>query len=224
LLIIVNRDLFPSRQLENNSVMKLWNYLECFSEMLFTYKCIIFIVIKKKKKVQEGFFHVSEWVVLKAANRIWTSFVDRNLHQIFNVPLLKWFSLVLEEGDPRPLMRTEELQHSNYPSWKNVIRMTQLQTIPSCPVGVSWGKRPIPTLPQLPFSYLERTVNTPLSLLQGKQSQFPQPPLIKLVLQTLHQLCWLPLNTLQGLNVFLVIESYHRIIEWPGLKRITMIT
>ncbi|KAK4820222.1 hypothetical protein QYF61_021727 [Mycteria americana] len=44
-------------------------------------------------------------------------------------------------------------------------------------------------------------------LLQTKQSQFPQPLLIRLVLQTLHQLCCPSLDTLQHLNVSLVVRG-----------------
>ncbi|KAK4827826.1 hypothetical protein QYF61_021910 [Mycteria americana] len=44
-------------------------------------------------------------------------------------------------------------------------------------------------------------------LLQTKQSQFPQPPLIRLVLQTLHQLRCPSPDTLQHLNVLLVVRG-----------------
>ncbi|KAK4825477.1 LOW QUALITY PROTEIN: hypothetical protein QYF61_027632 [Mycteria americana] len=43
--------------------------------------------------------------------------------------------------------------------------------------------------------------------LQTKQPQFPQPLLIRLVLQTLHQLRCPSLDTLQHLNVSLVVRS-----------------
>ncbi|KAK4820044.1 hypothetical protein QYF61_017857 [Mycteria americana] len=45
----------------------------------------------------------------------------------------------------------------------------------------------------------------PVSESQTKQSQLPQPLLIRLVLQTLHQLCCPSLDTLQHLNVSLVV-------------------
>ena len=41
-------------------------------------------------------------------------------------------------------------------------------------------------------------------LLQTKQSQLSQLPLIRLVLQTAHQLCCPSLNMFQGVNVFLL--------------------
>ncbi|KAK4824589.1 hypothetical protein QYF61_016834 [Mycteria americana] len=43
--------------------------------------------------------------------------------------------------------------------------------------------------------------------LQAEQPQFPQLPLIRLVLQTLHQLCCPSLDTLQHLNVFLIVRG-----------------
>ncbi|KAK4831627.1 hypothetical protein QYF61_018567 [Mycteria americana] len=45
------------------------------------------------------------------------------------------------------------------------------------------------------------------ALLEAKQPQFPQPLLIRLVLQTLHQLRCPSLDTLQHLNVSLVVRS-----------------
>ena len=44
-------------------------------------------------------------------------------------------------------------------------------------------------------------------LLQTKQSQFPQPLLIRLVFLILHQLCRPSLDTFQSLNVFLVVKG-----------------
>ncbi|KAK4827170.1 LOW QUALITY PROTEIN: hypothetical protein QYF61_015132 [Mycteria americana] len=44
-------------------------------------------------------------------------------------------------------------------------------------------------------------------LLQTKQPQFPQPLLIRLLLQTLHQLCCPSLDPLQHLNVLLVVRG-----------------
>ena len=44
-------------------------------------------------------------------------------------------------------------------------------------------------------------------LLQTKQSQLSQLPLIRLVLQTAHQLCCPSLNMFQGVNVFLAVRS-----------------
>ena len=46
-------------------------------------------------------------------------------------------------------------------------------------------------------------VTPELPLLQTEQSELSQPFLIRLVLQTSHQLCCPSLNMLQGLDVFL---------------------
>jgi len=50
-------------------------------------------------------------------------------------------------------------------------------------------------------------MRSPLNLLQNKQHQFLQLLLIRLVLQTSHQLHCSSLNTLQGLKVFLVVRG-----------------
>ncbi|KAK4815461.1 hypothetical protein QYF61_002920 [Mycteria americana] len=63
--------------------------------------------------------------------------------------------------------------------------------------------------------YRKRKNNNPRS--DAKQSQFPQLLLIRLVLQTLHQLCC-SLDTLQHLNVFLVVRGpkLNTVFEvWP---------
>jgi len=87
--------------------------------------------------------------------------------------------------------------------------LTQLGAIASCPIA----------------SYLEEEINTCLTttsfqavvesnkvppqprLLQTEQPQFPQPLLIRLVLQTPHQPRCPSLDTLQNLNVLLVVRG-----------------
>jgi len=49
------------------------------------------------------------------------------------------------------------------------------------------------------------TLEPPLT--HTKQSQLTQPLLIRLVLQTLHQLCCPSLDTLQGLDIFIVVRG-----------------
>ena len=44
-------------------------------------------------------------------------------------------------------------------------------------------------------------------LLQTKQSQLPQPLLLRFVLQTPHQFCCYSLGMFQGLNIFLEIRE-----------------
>ncbi|KAK4818132.1 hypothetical protein QYF61_006731 [Mycteria americana] len=52
------------------------------------------------------------------------------------------------------------------------------------------------------------------STLKAKQPQFPQPLLIRLLLQTLHQLRCPSLDTLQHLNVSLVFPIYSTASAW----------
>ncbi|KAK4824542.1 LOW QUALITY PROTEIN: hypothetical protein QYF61_016146, partial [Mycteria americana] len=73
---------------------------------------------------------------------------------------------------------------------------------------VTWEKRPTPTsLPNLLSVVESDKVSPEPPLLQAKQPQFPQPLLIRLLLQTLHQLRCPSLDTLQHLNVSLVVRG-----------------
>ena len=66
--------------------------------------------------------------------------------------------------------------------------LVQLKAITSHPITVVWQKRLTLTLLQSPFRQLQRVVRSPPEppLLQTEQSQFCQPVLIRLALQTLH--------------------------------------
>ncbi|KAK4829093.1 hypothetical protein QYF61_002044 [Mycteria americana] len=77
--------------------------------------------------------------------------------------------------------------------------LAQLEAISSFPMTCYLEKRRTPTSRQPPF----RAIRSPLQLpfLQAKQPQLPQPLLIRLLLQTLHQLRCPSLDTLQHLNV-----------------------
>jgi len=63
---------------------------------------------------------------------------------------------------------------------------------------------------EVPFKYWKAAVRSLLSLLQAEQGQLPQPFLGE-VLQPSDRLCGPPLNPLQQLHVFLVLEA-------PGLN------
>ena len=76
---------------------------------------------------------------------------------------------------------------------------------------VTWVKRPAPASLQAPFS---NKVSPQPPLLQTKQPRFLQPLLIRLVLQIPHQPHCSSLDTLQQLNVLLVVrksKTEHRI-------------
>ncbi|KAK4826403.1 hypothetical protein QYF61_008690 [Mycteria americana] len=66
----------------------------------------------------------------------------------------------------------------------------------------------------VPFANLTDVPN-----MKAKQPQFPQPPLIRFVLQTLHQLRCPSLDTLQHLNVSLVVRGpkLNTVFEDPAL-------
>ena len=74
---------------------------------------------------------------------------------------------------------------------------------------VTQEKRTIPHLATTSFQEIVESykVSPEHTLLQTKQSQFPQSLPFRLVLQTPHQLCCLPLDMLQGVNVFLVVRG-----------------
>jgi len=85
----------------------------------------------------------------------------------------------------------------------------QFEAIFSRPVTAYLGEETNPCLTALSCQVVvEREKVSPQPpLLQTEQPQFPQPLLTGLVLQTLHQLCCPSLDTLQPLNVFLVVRG-----------------
>ncbi|KAK4825522.1 LOW QUALITY PROTEIN: hypothetical protein QYF61_000035, partial [Mycteria americana] len=70
---------------------------------------------------------------------------------------------------------------------------------------VTWEKTPTPPLYNLLSVVESDEVSPQPPFLQAKQSQLPQPLLIRLLLQTLHQLPCPSLHTLQYLNIPLVV-------------------
>ncbi|KAK4826425.1 hypothetical protein QYF61_008958 [Mycteria americana] len=63
------------------------------------------------------------------------------------------------------------------------------------------------SLPAVPWSSPPTHISNLNRAREAKQPQFPQPLLIRLLLQTLHQLRCPSLDTLQHLNVFLVVRG-----------------
>ncbi|KAK4814467.1 hypothetical protein QYF61_018985 [Mycteria americana] len=80
-----------------------------------------------------------------------------------------------------------------FPNIRSKPPLAQLEAIPSRPITCYVGEETNTLLVTTSF--------------QAKQPQFPQPLLIRLVLQTLHQLHCPSLDTLQHLNVFLVLRG-----------------
>ncbi|KAK4824382.1 hypothetical protein QYF61_014042 [Mycteria americana] len=88
-------------------------------------------------------------------------------------------------------MLDNPLGEEKFPNIQSKPPLAQLEAISSCPITCYLGEETDPHLSTTSF--------------QAKQSQLPQPLLIRLLLQTLHQLRCPSLDTLQHLNVSLVV-------------------
>ncbi|KAK4813546.1 LOW QUALITY PROTEIN: hypothetical protein QYF61_009589 [Mycteria americana] len=99
---------------------------------------------------------------------------------------------------------------SIFPNIQSKPPLMQLEAISSCPIASYLGEETNTYLATPSFQLVIESdkVSSPQPpLLQTKQSQFPQPLPISLVLQTLHQLCCPSLDMLQPLNVSLVVRG-----------------
>ncbi|KAK4811279.1 hypothetical protein QYF61_023331 [Mycteria americana] len=93
-------------------------------------------------------------------------------------------------GQPVPML-DNPLGEEKFPNIQSKPPLAQLEAISSCPITCYLGEETDPHLSTTSF--------------QAKQSQLPQPLLIRLLLQTLHQLRCPSLYTLQYLNIPLVV-------------------
>ncbi|KAK4816192.1 hypothetical protein QYF61_012657 [Mycteria americana] len=93
-------------------------------------------------------------------------------------------------GQPVPML-DNPFSEEKFPNIQSKPPLTQLEAISSCPITCYLGEETDPHLSTTSF--------------QATQSQLPQPLLIRLLLQTLHQLRCPCLDTLQHLNVPLVV-------------------
>ncbi|KAK4811097.1 hypothetical protein QYF61_016383 [Mycteria americana] len=93
-------------------------------------------------------------------------------------------------GQPVPMLHNP-LGEEKFPNIQSKPPLAQLEAISSCPITCYLGEETDPYLSTTSF--------------QAKQSQLPQPLLIRLLLQTLHQLRCPSLHTLQYLNIPLVV-------------------
>ncbi|KAK4824605.1 hypothetical protein QYF61_016874 [Mycteria americana] len=96
-----------------------------------------------------------------------------------------------------------------FPNIQSKPPLAQLEAISSCPITCYLGEETNTHLATTSFQVVVESdkVSPEPPLLQINQHQFPQPLLIRLVLQTLHQLCCPSLDTLQHLNVLLVVRG-----------------
>ena len=85
----------------------------------------------------------------------------------------------------------------------------QLEAIPSSPITSYTREEADPQLTTTSLQVVieSNKVSPEPPLLQTEQSQLPQPLPIRLVLQALHSFTALLWNTLQGLDVFLVVSG-----------------
>ncbi|KAK4824096.1 hypothetical protein QYF61_010616 [Mycteria americana] len=93
-------------------------------------------------------------------------------------------------GQPVPML-DNPLGEVKFPNIQSKPPLAQLEAISSCPITCYLGEETDPHLSTTSF--------------QAKQPLFPQPLLIRLVLQTLHQLHCPSLDLIQHLNVPLVV-------------------
>ncbi|KAK4816692.1 hypothetical protein QYF61_020400 [Mycteria americana] len=104
--------------------------------------------------------------------------------------ILKGWRLNHFPGQPVPML-DNPLGEEKFPNIQSKPPLAQLEAISSRPITCYLGEETDPHLSTASF--------------QAKQSQLPQPLLIRLLLQTLHQLRCPSLYALQYLNIPLVV-------------------
>ncbi|KAK4832354.1 hypothetical protein QYF61_021953, partial [Mycteria americana] len=104
-------------------------------------------------------------------------------------------------------MLDNPLGEEKFPNIQSKPPLAQLEAISSCPITCYLGEETNPHLSTTSFQVVVESdeVSPQPPFLQAKQSQLPQPLLIRLLLQTLHQLRCPSLDTLQHLNIPLVV-------------------
>ncbi|KAK4824504.1 hypothetical protein QYF61_015902 [Mycteria americana] len=109
-------------------------------------------------------------------------------------------------GQPVPVL-DNPLGEEKFPNIQSKPPLAQLEDISSCPITCYLGEETDPHLSTTSFQVVVESdeVSPQPPFLQAKQSQLPQPLLIRLLLQTLHQLRCPSLHTLQYLNIPLVV-------------------
>ncbi|KAK4825181.1 hypothetical protein QYF61_024661 [Mycteria americana] len=111
-------------------------------------------------------------------------------------------------GQPVPMLENP-FSEVKFPNIQSKPPLAQLEAISSCPITCYLGEETDPHLSTTSFQVVVESdeVSPQPPLLQAKQSQLPQLLLIRLVLQTLHQLRCPSLDTLQHLNSSTSVEK-----------------
>ncbi|KAK4827479.1 hypothetical protein QYF61_018779 [Mycteria americana] len=109
-------------------------------------------------------------------------------------------------GQPVPML-DNPFSEEKFPNIQSKPPLAQLEAISSRSITCYLGEETDPHLSTTSFQVVveSKKVCPQPPFLQAKQPQFPQPLLIRLLLQTLHQLRCPSLDTLQHLNVSLVV-------------------
>ncbi|KAK4810562.1 hypothetical protein QYF61_004525 [Mycteria americana] len=109
-------------------------------------------------------------------------------------------------GQPVPMLENP-FSEEKFPNIQSKPPLAQIEAISSCPITCYLGEETDPHLATTSFQVVVESIKVSPQppFLQAKQSQLPQPLLIRLLLQTLHQLRCPSLDTLQHLNVSLVV-------------------
>ena len=100
----------------------------------------------------------------------------------------------------------QPFQWGNFPNIQSKPPLVQFEGVSSCPITCYLGEETNThsTTSSFQVAVESKKVSPQPPLLQTKQHQFPQPLLVWLVLQTLHQPRCSSLDALQHINVFLV--------------------
>ncbi|KAK4832598.1 hypothetical protein QYF61_024389 [Mycteria americana] len=111
-------------------------------------------------------------------------------------------------GQPVPML-DNSFGEVKFPNIQSKPPLAQLEAISSHPITCYLGEETDPLLATTSFRVVVESdeVSPQPPFLQAKQSQLPQPLLIRLLLQTLHQLRCPSLDTLQHLNVSPVVRG-----------------
>ncbi|KAK4830514.1 hypothetical protein QYF61_011456 [Mycteria americana] len=111
-------------------------------------------------------------------------------------------------GQPVPML-DNPFSEVKFPNIQSKPPLAQLEAISSCPITCYLGEETDPHLSTTSFQVVVESdkVSPQPPFLQAKQPQFPQLLLVRLVLQTLHQLPCPSLDTLQHLKVSLVVRG-----------------
>ncbi|KAK4831267.1 hypothetical protein QYF61_016737 [Mycteria americana] len=111
-------------------------------------------------------------------------------------------------GQPLPMLGNP-FSEVKFPNIQSKPPLAQLEAISFRPITCYLGEETNPHLSTTSFQGVVESnkVSPQPLLLQAKQPQVPQPLLIRLLLQTLHQLCCPSFDMLQHLNVSLVVRG-----------------